>query len=93
MSHTPHQTIQCGAKEFIKDKVIVDICFLQETELNMLVTLLKPGVQKIDAYTYRTELYFDNGEEAKYFVDEKLKWSEEKRRRYDSTIDMLLTDP
>jgi hypothetical protein len=93
VSHTPLQKFLCGVKEFTKHKVIVDVCFRPKTELSALIALLKSGVQKIDAYTYRTELYFDDGEEAKYFLDEKLKSSQEKCSQYDKTVDMLLSDP
>jgi len=89
----PKVVVVLNDQEFCKDRVVVDIRFRKINKVNALIGFLKEGVVMIDAYTYRTELYFDNGEEAKGFLQHKMNASLDLVTQYDSTIEQLLKDP
>ena len=87
------QRVVMNGQEFCKDCVIVNICFRKNDKVKALVGLLKEGIMTVDAYTYNTELYFDDGGEAVKFLEYKCKISREKIEKYEKTIDMLLEEP
>jgi hypothetical protein len=65
------ESIIVNGQEFLKCRVVVDVCFRPLDKFLVLTNVLKDGCEKLNNFTYRMNLYFDDGREAKDFINFK----------------------
>jgi hypothetical protein len=82
--------IVIDGQSFSKHRITVDVVFRRIESLMYLAGLLRDDTEKIDDYTYRTCLFFDNPTEAKVYLDFKANATTEKWEEFEGTTAMLM---
>jgi hypothetical protein len=83
-------SIVIDGQSFSKCKVVVHVCFRPLEKFLILANLLKDGSTRIDDYTYQTNLYFDNGKEAKKYLNFKSSQIKKTWDKFNGNVAQLL---